>query len=93
MLLVGFDTLTYLKDYDRSPILVGHHVAREVIEHHLVVFPHARPVKQKVQKQALERQQFIAEEIKKLEVTGLVTRVLHLTWLANPVVVGKANGK
>ena len=23
-LLVGFDTLTYLKDYDRSPILVGH---------------------------------------------------------------------
>ena len=24
LLLVGFDTLTYLKDYDRSPILVGH---------------------------------------------------------------------
>ena len=24
MLLVGFDTLTYRKDYDRSPILVGH---------------------------------------------------------------------
>ena len=24
-LLVGFDTLTYRKDYDRSPILVGHH--------------------------------------------------------------------
>ncbi len=23
-LLVGFDTLTYLKDYDRFPILVGH---------------------------------------------------------------------
>ena len=23
-LLVGFDTLTYRKDYDRSPILVGH---------------------------------------------------------------------
>ena len=22
--LVGFDTLTYRKDYDRSPILVGH---------------------------------------------------------------------
>ena len=26
LLLVGFDTLTYRKDYDRSPILVGHHV-------------------------------------------------------------------
>ena len=25
LLLVGFDTLTYWKDYDRSPILVGHH--------------------------------------------------------------------
>ena len=24
MLLVGFDTLTYQKDYDRSPTLVGH---------------------------------------------------------------------
>ena len=32
-----------------------------------IVCPHARPVKQKVKKQALERQQFIAEEIKKLE--------------------------
>ena len=25
LLLVGFDTLTYRKDYNRSPILVGHH--------------------------------------------------------------------
>ena len=24
LLLVGFDTLTYRKDYDRSPTLVGH---------------------------------------------------------------------
>ena len=27
LLLVGFDTLTYLKDYDRPPILVGHHTS------------------------------------------------------------------
>ena len=27
LLLVGFDTLTYRKDYDRSPILVGHQVS------------------------------------------------------------------
>jgi hypothetical protein len=63
------------------------------IEHHLAVCPHARPVKQKVRKQALERQQFITEEIKKLEATSLVRGVLHPTWLANPVVVWKANGK
>jgi hypothetical protein len=50
-------------------------------------------VKQKDRKQALEWQQFIVEEIKKLEAAGLVRRVLHPTWLANPVVVRKANGK
>ena len=61
-------------------------VPREVIEHHLVVCPHTRPIKQKVGKQALE-------EIRKLEAAGLVRGVLHLTWLANPVVVRKANGK
>ena len=42
-------------------------VPREVIEHHLAVCPHARPVKQKVRKQALERHEFIAEEIRKLK--------------------------
>ena len=26
LLLVGFDTITYRKDYDRSRILVGHHL-------------------------------------------------------------------
>ena len=57
------------------------------MEHHLAVCPHARPIKQKVWKQALERQQFIAEEIKKLEAAGLVRGVLHPTWLANPMVV------
>ena len=68
-------------------------VPRKVIEHHLAVCPHAWPVKQKVRKQAVERQEFIAEEIKKLEAAGLVRGVLHPTWLANPVVVRKANGK
>ena len=65
-------------------------VPREVIEHHLAV---ARPIKQKVRKQALERQEFITEEIGKLEAAGLVRGALHPTWLANPVVVRKANGK
>ena len=68
-------------------------VPREVIEHHLAVCPHARSVKQKVRKQALERQEFIIEEIRKLEAAGLVRGVLRPTWLAKPVVVRKANGK
>ena len=32
LLLVGFNTLTYRKDYDRSPILVGHQLAPIVCE-------------------------------------------------------------
>ena len=67
--------------------------AWQASEHHLVVYPHARPVKQKVRKQDLERQEFITEETRKLEAAGLVRGVLHPTWLANLVVVCKANGK
>ena len=55
-------------------------VPREVIEHHLAVCPHARPVKEMVRKQALERQEFITEESRKLEAAGLVRGVLHPTW-------------
>ena len=68
-------------------------VPREVIEHHLAVYPHAGSVKQMVRKQALELQEFVTEEIRKLEAAGLVRGVLHPTWLANPVVVRKANEK
>ena len=32
LLLVGFDTLTYRKDYDRSPILVGHQASIQAPE-------------------------------------------------------------
>nr|CAH68036.1 OSIGBa0139N19-OSIGBa0137L10.5 [Oryza sativa] len=56
-------------------------VPREVIEHRLAVRPGAKPVRQKVRRQAPERQVFIREE------------VIHPEWLANPVVVPKANGK
>ena len=52
-------------------------IPREVIEHHLVVYPHAWPIKQKDRKQALERQEFIMEEIRKLEAADLVRGVLH----------------
>ena len=63
------------------------------MKHHLAICPHARPVKHKVRKQPLERQQFVAEEIKKIEAAGLVKGFLHPTWLANPVGVRKVNGK
>jgi hypothetical protein len=65
----------------------------EVIEHHLKTYPDVRPVQQRPQKQSVERSNFIREEIKKLLDVGLIQEVHHPRWLANPVVIPKANGK
>jgi hypothetical protein len=65
----------------------------EVIEHHLKIYPDARPVQQRPQKQSVERQNFIREEIKKLLDAGFIREVQHPWQLANPVVIPKANGK
>jgi hypothetical protein len=68
-------------------------VPKEVIEHHLKINPDARPIQQKPQKQSIERQNFIPEEIKKLLDVGFIREVHHPRWLANPVVLPKADGK
>nr|CAD41616.1 OSJNBa0091D06.19 [Oryza sativa Japonica Group] len=68
-------------------------VPREVIEHRLAVRPGARPVRQKVRWQAPERQAFIREEVARLLEARFIQEVIHPEWLANPVVVPKANGK
>src|SRR5438045_9497671 len=68
-------------------------VPREVIEHHLAVSPDAWPIRQKVRRQALERQDVIRLEVDKLLRAGFIHEVRHPDWLANPVVVPKANGK
>ena len=67
-------------------------VPREVIEHHLAVCPGARPVKQKVRRQAQDRQDFVCSEVKRLKKANFIREVLHPTWVANPVVVPKPNG-
>jgi hypothetical protein len=67
-------------------------VPREVIEHHLVVCPQAHPVKQKTRRLALEKQDFIIQEIVKLKKARLIREVAHPTLIANLVVVPKANG-
>ena len=41
----------------------------------------------------MERQNFIREEVRKLLHAGFIEEVHHPEWLANPVVVPKANGK
>jgi hypothetical protein len=68
-------------------------IPREVIEHQLKVYPDARPVSQKPRRQSVERQDFIREEVRKLLHAGFIEEVHHPVWLANPLVVPKANGK
>jgi hypothetical protein len=66
---------------------------REVIEHHVKIYPDAKPVSQKPRRQSVERQDFIREEVRKLLHVGFIEKVHHPVWLANRVIVPKANGK
>jgi hypothetical protein len=68
-------------------------IPREVIEHCLKINPDARPVSQKPRRQSVERQDFIRKEVQKLLDAGFIEEVHHPIWLANPVIVPKANGK
>jgi hypothetical protein len=68
-------------------------IPREVIEHHLKVYPDARLVQRRPRKQSVERQNFIREGVKKLLDASFIWEVHHPWWLANPVVIPKANGK
>jgi hypothetical protein len=68
-------------------------IPKEVIEHHLKIHPDAKLVRQKPHKQSIEWQNFIREEVRKLLQAGFIEEVQHPVWLANLVVVLKANGK
>jgi hypothetical protein len=68
-------------------------IPREVIEHNLKIHPDAKPVSQKPQRQSVERQDFIRKEVQKLLDAGFIEEVHHPVWLANPVIVPKANRK
>ena len=71
--------------------LVG--VPRDVIEHHLMVCPLARPVKQKARRQAQEKQAFIIQEVHKLQEASVIQEVRYPDWLANLVIIPKKGGK
>ena len=64
-----------------------------VITHRLNVNPSFKPVKQKRRSFALERQKAINEEVDKLLQAKAIREVEYLEWLANVVLVKKANGK
>jgi hypothetical protein len=66
---------------------------REVIEQHMKIYLDARLVQKKPQKQSVERQNFIREEIKKRLDTDFIREVHQPWWLANPIVIAKVSGK
>ena len=68
-------------------------VDRAVITHRLNVSPSFKPVKQKRRSFVLERQKAINEEVDKLLQAKAIKEVEYPEWLANIVLVKKANGK
>ena len=64
-----------------------------VITHRLNVNPSFKPVKKKRRSFAPERQKAINEEVGKLLQAKAIREVEYTEWLANVVLVKKANGK
>jgi hypothetical protein len=68
-------------------------IPREVVEHSLDILPHSRAVQQWLRRFDEERRRAIGVELRKLLEAGFIKEVFHPTWLANPVIVKKKNGK
>jgi ribonuclease HI len=68
-------------------------IPREVTEHSLDILPHSRDVQQRLRRFDEERCRAIGVELRKILEAGFIKEVFHPTWLANPVLVKKKNGK
>jgi hypothetical protein len=68
-------------------------IPREIAEHSLDILPHSRAVQQWLRRFDEERRQAIGVELRKLLEAGFIKEVFHPTWLDNPVLVKKKNGK
>jgi hypothetical protein len=68
-------------------------IPREVTEHSLDILPHSRAAQQRLRHFDEERCRAIGVELRKLLEAGFIKEVFHPTWLANPVLVKKKNGK
>ena len=64
-----------------------------VIVHRMNVNLTSSPIRQKKRVFAQERDKVIAEEVRKLLEVGLIREVYYPDWLANVIMVKKANGK
>jgi hypothetical protein len=68
-------------------------IPREVAEHSLDILPHSHVVQQRLRRFDEERRRAIGVELRKLLEAGFIKEVFHPTWLDNPVLVKKENGK
>jgi hypothetical protein len=68
-------------------------VNRYVIEHSLNVDPSFRPRMQKLRKMSDDKAEGARNEVKRLLSAGVIREVKYPEWLANTVMVKKANGK
>jgi hypothetical protein len=68
-------------------------VNRDVIEHSLNVDPSFKPRKQRLQKISEDKAEGARNEVKRLLSAGVIREVTYPEWLANTVMVKKANGK
>jgi hypothetical protein len=68
-------------------------VNRDVIEHSLNVDPTVSPRKQKLRKMSDGKAKGARNEVKRLLSAGVIREVTYLEWLANIMMVKKANGK
>jgi hypothetical protein len=68
-------------------------VNKDVIEHSLNVDPSIRPRKQKLWKMFDDKAEGARNDVKRLLSAGVIREVTYPEWLANIVMVKKANGK
>jgi hypothetical protein len=68
-------------------------VNRDIIEHTLNVDSSFRPRKQRLRKMSNDKAEGARNEVKRLLSAGVIREVTYLEWLANTVMVKKANGK
>jgi hypothetical protein len=68
-------------------------VNRYVIEHSLNVDPSFRPRKQRLRKMSDDKAEGARNEVKRLISAGVIREATYLEWLANIVMVKRANGK
>ncbi|XP_065630936.1 uncharacterized protein LOC136068134 [Quercus suber] len=68
-------------------------IPADIIEHRLNVDPKKKPIQQKRRVFAPERNKAVTDEVNKLLTANFIREVYYPEWLANVVMVKKANGK